>query len=51
MEIEIATRDIGLNFLFPSYVSDKNKKKEPNVYSVVRRPKITYGKVSQSRLL
>jgi hypothetical protein len=26
MEIEIAARDIGPNFLFHSYISDKNKR-------------------------
>jgi len=60
MEIETATRDIGPNFLFPSYVSDKKKKKkkkrekresENNVYSVVRRSKITCGKVAHIRML
>jgi hypothetical protein len=28
MEIEIAERDIELNFIFPSYMSDKNEGEE-----------------------
>lgn len=38
-------------FSLHTFLIKTKRKRENNVYSVVRRPKITCGKVSQSRLL